>query len=96
MTMQRNGSAIGGGCLPGSLYVMGIGLLALILYVAGYFTLSNVYRGRFKGQVIEIRLFQEEWQLSLWQPLVRIEKLIRRGDFYGQVHRGASLPPADE
>ena len=70
-------------------------LLILGFYIGGYFAWSDIYRGRFNGRSMKIRLFDTKWELTFWQPLVKIEQLVRKSDFYGQVRSGASLPPAE-
>ena len=80
----------------GAKNVMSFILLMGFLYVAGYWGCTRVFVGEFSGSTIKIRLFEHAWQLRAWAPLVWLEQSLRTDEFYGQVHSGASLPPAPD
>lgn len=63
------------------------------VYVAGYLWFSSVHYGAFGGSRITIRLFDSEWEMRFWKPLIEAEKMLRSEEFYGQVRAGATLPP---
>lgn len=71
-------------------------VVAISLYVAGYLWYSSVHYGTFGGGRITIRLFDGEWSMRFWRPLIEVEKTLRPGEFYGQVHAGATLPPPSD
>ncbi len=79
---------------PGVLRVLVFSLVLLTVYAGGYFALSTIFVGRFNKRTIKIRLFDSNWQVVTWQPLIRLEQMIRKDAFYGQVWSGASLPPS--
>ena len=64
-------------------------------YVGSYLLFTTVYYGAFEGERMRIRLFPNSYTADMWWPLLRMEQAVRRGEFYGQVKSGASLPPLD-
>jgi hypothetical protein len=69
----------------------------LLLMVAGYMGLyfgrSKLHRGQFHGVRITIRVFEDRFALRVWAPLLKMEQMLQKEEFYGQIASGASLPP---
>lgn len=76
---------------------LGFSILTLCtIYFIGYFLVSEIYVGNFSGNRIKIRLFEKYATFYFYQPMIKIEKVIRNirnEEFYAQTHNGASLPP---
>jgi hypothetical protein len=68
------------------------------VYVAAYNLSTEVFHGRLGDTRYRIRLFRSVWHQRIFAPLLSNEAALRRTEpeFSGQVHSGASLPPADE
>jgi hypothetical protein len=74
--------------------ISGCILLGLVVgYVTLYCGTTDYDLFQLQGDLIKIRLFQHEWQQTCFKPLLAVERLLRDGDFSGQVANGASVPP---
>lgn len=62
------------------------------VYIALYFSRSELAHCAFQGEPITIRLFETKEELYLWKPLLFLEGLLRTEEFHGQVRCGASIP----
>jgi len=68
-------------------WVLAVGAM-FVLYVGSYPFFTEVYRGKWGKERLVIRLFHNSLQMKFWEPLLRVESMIRP-DFSGQVRSGA-------
>lgn len=73
-----------------------LGVCALTLYGAAYVSLGEPFCGGFDGEVIHFRLFRGQAAYYFFAPAVAVEGAFYKGEFYGHIRSGASLPsPVD-
>ncbi len=71
--------------------------LILCSYGLAYLLSTEVFHGRMDATRYRIRLFQADWHIHVFRPMIAVEKWLRpqNPEFSVQVHNHASLPPAD-
>lgn len=64
------------------------------VYAVSYFWCSEPYYGMWEQRQIRFRLFDHQWQMTFWKPLLILERSCTSVEFSGHVRAGATLPPA--
>jgi hypothetical protein len=72
-------------------------ILILCPYGLAYLLSTEVFYGKMDTTRYRIRLFQTEWHLRVFRPMIAAEKWVRprEPEFSAQISNHASLPPAE-